>query len=99
MKHRAASLRQLSFLFFSRMLRNASQLLSVLFTALQTRLVHNSALPCRTEKLAADATLACVHALLADRLKVKERIVLSEIHLRDATCQWDHTVLSSTRQR
>jgi len=32
---------------------------------------------------------------------LKERIVLSEIHseLRDASCQWDHTVLSATRQR
>jgi len=30
----------------------------------------------------------------------KERIVLREIHLRttDVTCQWDHTVLSATRQ-
>ena len=35
------------------------------------------------------------------KVKVKERIVLREIHPRttDATCQWDHTVLSATRQR
>ena len=32
--------------------------------------------------------------------RVKERIVLVKFtsELRDATCQWDHTVLSATRQ-
>ena len=38
----------------------------------------------------------CRH--LCELLKVKERMKFTP-ELRDATCQWDHIVLSATRQR